>query len=986
LTLDDSALRADRHEGVPAVNHRLARLFLKLPKVLGQMQSSSSFNGFFHPDYVDILIQMSNHITDDTALDLLQYYEREGICLPPTEQWTANINRILAAFYIVVDREGHSASGKLISQQLRRRTAELVFKHVYEYVQEFTDLRNQMVKEVLLVLSERTFQTETDPVIENMAWSVVVDFVVADSVEKDEQRRAHRLELEQMGQTVPPAPLAELVGGDSFDRIRALSLKCFSDGCSEHNCGIGKKDRTASNPPPRSEAMMATARNESTEEHSRTPSAGILKGIFEAISPTSGHKELPPIGGRAGMFSPSSETEHLASPTTESISEMLSDHAEEHNPVVAPSVPQPCKHSLVILNAIAIFTRLAFSLPSTIKLGRMRVGRLPASARCIIIYKDLIRLLAPHPTNNRSLGARNESPSGRRDSRSSEPEVPTICPKARLTILQWLMRLRANQEHRIWLKQVLDDSATPLATILSRMHTQADALKHSRPVDEAEPRRRPVRPEIIIGDRGRLDRSMQDGTGRSRSRSRQPARVIPYAPLWGIPDQLEYEAPPNERPSEGMTTYDPRLTEDGNEEAGSTGIWLPISEYLATINDILEHDSDWELVSYILVFLPLQLANKHFFCGPRTKPEIHRLRSIICEGLLTDRLIQNVQLPPMLRKADIRGVAYQTLNLMISYKRLFDRNECNKIVETLYKGLSGIHRSSTKPCIRSLTLVAYELTDNLVTYLPGILDQLGQIMGTPAISVHILEFLGSIGQIPSLYGNFTDMQYKTVFQVAMKYIEIHHDKENKALADATQVNDPEYFTLSQHVLKLSFYVIYTWYMALALPKRVIMYPHILRQLNLSFPNGFDEMAEVCFDWLARYTYGNADPKPAASHIGNVAMHNSSESPLDSETQRTKYWILGNSIISITAHPRNGWATLNVRRASGNVGILMKIENVPTIGLGEDGADLEALPAMMRGDRREERESQDNEGALTPGIQSQATVSKVSWCFCRLQIY
>jgi hypothetical protein len=218
--------------------------------------------------------------------------------------------------------------------------------------------------------------------------------------------------------------------------------------------------------------------------------------------------------------------------------------------------------------------------------------------------------------------------------------------------------------------------------------------------------------------------------------------------------------------------------------------------------------------------------------------------------------------------------------------------------------------------------------------------------------LHILELLCSIGQIPALYGNFTDIQYKAVFQVAMKYIEIHHDDETKALADAAQTQDPEYFTLSQHVLKLSFFVIYTWYMALALPKRVTMYPHILRQLILCFPNEFDEMAEVCFDWLTRYTYGNADPKPATSHIGTVAMHHSGKTPLAAENSRTKYWLLGNSVLSITAHPRSGWATLNVRRASGTVGILCKIENVPTIGLGEDGADLNVLPAMMRADREE----------------------------------
>lgn len=505
------------------------------------------------------------------------------------------------------------------------------------------------------------------------------------------------------------------------------------------------------------------------------------------------------------------------------------------------------------------------------------------------------------------------------------------------------------------MRQNLDTEAANSSATLSRTQAQVDAIKIGKPVEEADARRRGARPENVAGDRGRLDRSMQDGTGRSRSRSRQPVRTTPYNPLWTIPDRLDFECPQDERPSEGMTTFDPRLTDSGSGDAsGPLGIWLPISEYLSTLCEILETDSDWDMVSYVLVFLPLQLANRHFYCGPRAKTEIKRLRRLLCDGLLSDRLIHHVQLPVMLRRADIRGVAYQMLTILISYKSLFDRSECNSIVEALYRGLSGIHRSTTKPCVRALTIAAYELTDNLVTYLPGILEQLSQIMGTPSTSLHILEFLCSIGQIRALYGNFTDIQYKAVFQVAMRYIELHHGDENKAIADAAQAQDPGYATLSQHVLKLSFFVIYTWYMALALPKRVELYPHILRQLILCFPKQFDEMAEVCFDWLTRYTYGNADPKPASSHIGAVAMHNSGKSPLATENNRTKYWLLGNSVLSVTAHPRSGWATLNVRRASGTVGMLIKIENVPTITLGEDGADLDVLPAMMRADRPEDK--------------------------------
>jgi hypothetical protein len=968
-------------DGLPVVDHRLIRLFLELPAVLGRMQSTSSGNGFFHPDYVDILIQMSDHLTEENALALLDYYEREGVCLPPTEKWTGNLNRILNAFY-VRPRNQTIASARGTTMSVRRRTAELLFHHVYGYVAEDSALRNQLVQDVFLNLAERTLLVESDPVVERMFWQVMVDFVSTDSIEKDEQRRAHRLELEQAGQPVPVLSLAELVEGDSFDRLRLLSLQCLSQPCDQHAGSLTRNNserRESAQRNVRERAPRpAQGRSEADEDHSRSNSAGIsLKGIMEAISPTSTNRELPPLMGRTGAMSPRSDADETNSPRAESINETLPDSSRQETSSPEELNPSPCKHTATIATAITIFNRLAFSLPSSS--GPARLSRLPASARCIIIFKDLVRLMSPPASGPKR--DRATSPADAKITTESDTDFKdvVICPKARLTILQWTLRLRATQEHRIWMRQNLDPEATSSATTLSRMQMQADAIKVGKPADEPDPRRRAARTETVAGDRGRLERSMQDGTGRSRSRSRQPLRTTPYNPLWTIPDVLNFECPKDERPSEGMTTFDPRLTDSGSGDVtGPMGIWLPISEYLSVLCDILEADPDWDMVSYLLVFLPLQLANRHFYCGPRAKTEVRRLRRIICDGLLSDRLIHNVQLPSILRKADIRGVAYQTLTILIGYKSLFDRSECNSIVETLARGLSGIHRSTTKPCVRALTIAAYELTDNLVTYLPGVLEQLSQIMGTPSISLHILEFLCSIGQIPALYGNFTDIQYKAVFQVAMKYIEIHHDEENKALADAAQTQDPEYFTLSQHVLKLSFFVIYTWYIALALPKRVIMYPHILRQLILCFPKQFDEMAEVCFDWLTRYTYGNADPKPATSHIGSVAMHNSGKSPLSAENDRTKYWLLGNSIISITAHPRSGWATLNMRRASGTVGILCKIENVPTITLGEDGADLDVLPAMMRADRPAEKPTYQDSHPVSPSGDNENKAASPNW--------
>jgi hypothetical protein len=120
------------------------------------------------------------------------------------------------------------------------------------------------------------------------------------------------------------------------------------------------------------------------------------------------------------------------------------------------------------------------------------------------------------------------------------------------------------------------------------------------------------------------------------------------------------------------------------------------------------------------------------------------------------------------------------------------------------------------------------------------------------------------------------------------------------------------------------------------------------------------MAEVCYDWLARYTYGNADPKPTVSFLSEVVMHGdfAGTDKSISETAVTKSWLLGNTVLTIKTQPRSGWVTINAVRPSGTVSLLTKVENVPLLGLGEDNADLDSLLA----DRR--RRPEDKEDTLS----------------------
>jgi hypothetical protein len=374
------------------------------------------------------------------------------------------------------------------------------------------------------------------------------------------------------------------------------------------------------------------------------------------------------------------------------------------------------------------------------------------------------------------------------------------------------------------------------------------------------------------------------------------------------------------------------------------------------------------------------MANKHFFCGPRAKIGIQELRRVVCAALQRGSVIGNADIPAAIRKTDVRAVAYQILTIMISYKKLFSKQDGDDMVDAFTKGLRE-HFNTAKPCIQALTIATYELDQSLKKYLPAILPVLSQIMSNPAISIHILEMLAAIGNVPTLYSSFRDEDYRLIFKVALAYIQLHSTA--KSPIELRQGSRPseaecEAATLAGHVIGLSYFTIYTWFLAVRLPSRPAFIPDLTQQLLLANAdkNKLDDMTEVCFDWLARYTYANADPKPASSFIGDLVMdrgvreHEADVQSADNRSQ-TSSWLLGGGIITVTVKPRTGWVNVTTRRSSGTVTMLCKLENVPLLRVGENDADLRLLPALMQSDRDFEEMAREPLGVL-PLIEEGAT--------------
>jgi tuberous sclerosis 2 len=536
--------------------------------------------------------------------------------------------------------------------------------------------------------------------------------------------------------------------------------------------------------------------------------------------------------------------------------------------------------------------------------------------------------------------------------------------RARLAILQFFFRLRVDRDHRLYSVCGRYDrlgNIAALAGLIGRVGVteipvgaghggggsggsgSEPSVVHDEPVvDPQEILRARARAPERNGrhaSRGRDGRPSRSTSSRSRSRvpNRQMTGGIPSAtevrprkPIWSIPESLPFTIPESDTPSDGLISYDPHGP--GNR------VVLPVSSFLLAITDIIAEGKDWEILSYVLCNLPSLLANKHFFCGHKSRAAISKLLTTLCSKISQGDLASGiVSWPTGLKPRDAQGLACHSLSVLISYRSCFEPAMQHVLVEVLIAGLSG-QPSAIKACLQALSLSAFELPNSMRRFLPNILTKLSQIMTNASMAMHIIDFLAIVGSLPHLYANFTEEDFKLVFGVALQYLRLHNRPE---------VSPDTSWALSQHLRIMSYYIVYLWFLALKLVDRPKHVKYITRQLLLA--NGgqddIDEPAEVCFDWLARYTYASADPRPANSMLNDivtspVAHQNTPESVTE------KSWIVGNAFVTIRALPRIGWVEVTARRASGLTRILARIENVPMVGPGEVDPDVFSVPAML----------------------------------------
>ncbi|KEI38644.1 uncharacterized protein L969DRAFT_87857 [Mixia osmundae IAM 14324] len=564
-----------------------------------------------------------------------------------------------------------------------------------------------------------------------------------------------------------------------------------------------------------------------------------------------------------------------------------------------------------------------------------------ASQICRALFRDLVELLAPSPS---------AQPEDLPDTQGRGMQKELLASRrGRLVIAQWLVRLRADQNHRIFLRRMPRNAhyALPL------LHRGFDdnkaealpAIQTDSPLARRETRGRTARRDAVSPDR-RERQSQTSGSdaraasrmrrsGRSTSRGREVAES--QERLWLYPEELAFTTPEvlGGLGPDSLLSFDHDtaglVPEDAERRNFSKRVSvLQVSLYLRAVVRLLKTESDFEILALVLSHLPVQLANKHLLCGPRVSVQLNALRKYLCESLTKDAFLEGVDLPSTVKRREIRALGFHSLSVLVAYKSIWSQAQRDELVLAFCNGLGG-GKDVALPCIHALAVACHEMQIAVTKAMPKILELLSRIMSTTDMAVHILELIASIGLIPSLYANLTETDYRLVFAISLQYIATHMQSQRDAVPSPQHLDslrDGLVNAFSQYVFHLAFYVIDLWFMSIRLSMRPLFVAFIVGRLYRANQDGpeLDEASQVCMDMLARYAHHSADARLTRGSVPNA----------DSLSQT---WLIGNTLLTIDQLQQASTAEIILRRPSGNLSLTV---HVPT----RDNTAEALLPAFL----------------------------------------
>ncbi|PVH98031.1 hypothetical protein DM02DRAFT_616064 [Periconia macrospinosa] len=483
---------------------------------------------------------------------------------------------------------------------------------------------------------------------------------------------------------------------------------------------------------------------------------------------------------------------------------------------------------------------------------------------------------------------------------------------SRLTVLRLLFRLRADSTHAVTINKSAEGES--LAAVLARTEETATMMDNGD-LAAISQGKSPGSPQL----------SLNRQSGRYASVTGRPLKPVP--PLWMYPGP---NGLPEEPSSEASHTVFSHI-DAGQYPLNDDILDMEITLWLELCISLLQHSTDWEIYSYVVVHLGPQLSNQSLVRS--CIPQLKMLRSVTCERIRNSSFREPPQYT-FLKKADVAVCLFHILTVLISYHDYYEKSEEDDLVKAFIHGIGTWDRTS-KWCIHALSVCCLEVPLSVSKSLDTIVQKMSQIVTKPTTAIHILDFLTSMARMPDLYKNFREDEFKMVFGVSFRYLQHIRDQRDRTLASnhvqsghrslrhsgiareqasspdlGLNSKNPAEEDLPQYLYSLAYHVIAFWFMALKMEDRPKFMSWIARSLRFTDSMGkqadLEEQGQVIVDMMSSVAYTDRDETTRDANFAN---------PGDGEIWK-KTWIVGQSLITIETAARSGVSQITSRRPCG----------------------------------------------------------------------
>ncbi|XP_053326984.1 tuberin isoform X2 [Spea bombifrons] len=239
-------------------------------------------------------------------------------------------------------------------------------------------------------------------------------------------------------------------------------------------------------------------------------------------------------------------------------------------------------------------------------------------------------------------------------------------------------------------------------------------------------------------------------------------RFSPYCLCESVND---LEKRPNERKQAGASSP-PAGSPSLPSQSGSPRMgFLPYSLAFGVLLQCLRQETDWKVLKLVLNKLPECLRYKVLILS--SPCNIDQLSALLCT-MLTDRNASDRlhNTPEGFSRTDLQLAVVPVLTALTSYHPNLDTLKQRDMVRALENGL--IYRCA-KQCVVALSMCMIEMPGILIKSLPVLIVKLTHISATVTMAIPMLEFLSTLVRLPHLYGNFAAEQYASVFAISLPY-------------------------------------------------------------------------------------------------------------------------------------------------------------------------------------------------------------------------